>query len=155
LKALAQMGVPVDGLSFDPEVAMRGLVIDAKNGNLLKVDRFGLVKRAMHGQKMMTPSELVGFSCCTGALHSSHNIHYTNAPWLQLVCCIAGQKVWERTSSFGRQSVDLSQHSILCLRRVHVYAGELFTSSCLLASRIYMHAAYFNVAASPADRGKV
>lgn len=56
LKALAQMGVPVDGLSFDPEIAMRGLVIDAKSGNLLKVDRFGLVKRAMHGDKMLTPA---------------------------------------------------------------------------------------------------
>lgn len=50
------MGIPVDGLSFDPDIAMRGLVIDAKNGNLLKVDRFGLVKRAMHGNKMLSPS---------------------------------------------------------------------------------------------------
>lgn len=56
LKALGQMGIPVDGLSFDPEIAMRGLVIDAKSGNLLKVDRFGLVKRAMHGYRMLSPA---------------------------------------------------------------------------------------------------
>lgn len=56
LKALAHLGVPIDGMSFDPEVALRGLVIDAKSGNLLKVDRFGLVKRAMHGDKMLSPA---------------------------------------------------------------------------------------------------
>ena len=50
------MGIPVDGLSFDPDIAMRGLVIDAKSGNLLKVDRFGLVKRAMHGYEMLSPA---------------------------------------------------------------------------------------------------
>ena len=29
-----------------------------QRGSLLKVDRFGLVKRAMHGSKMMSPAEI-------------------------------------------------------------------------------------------------
>ncbi len=40
---------PVESLSFDPELAIRGLIIDTELGNLLKVNRFGYIKRAMHG----------------------------------------------------------------------------------------------------------
>eukprot|EP00892_Ulva_mutabilis_P011943 jgi/Ulvmu1/9120/UM005_0215.1 len=58
LRALADMGVPVDGLTFDPAVAVRGLIVDVEKGNLLKVDRFGLVKRAMHGSKMLAPLDV-------------------------------------------------------------------------------------------------
>lgn len=52
------MGIPVDGLTFDPAVAVRGLIVDADKGNLLKADRFGLVKRAMHGSKMLAPLDV-------------------------------------------------------------------------------------------------
>lgn len=58
LKAIADMGLPVDGLTFDPAVAVRGLIVDTSKGNLLKVDRFGLVKRAMHGSKMLAPLDV-------------------------------------------------------------------------------------------------
>lgn len=44
---------PVDGLSFDPNLAIRGLIIDTELGNLLKVNRFGYVKRAMHGTSLV------------------------------------------------------------------------------------------------------
>ena len=39
----------VAGLVFDPDVMIRGLIIDTDRGNLLKVNRFGYVKRALHG----------------------------------------------------------------------------------------------------------
>lgn len=42
-------GWPVDGLTFDPSRVMRGLVIDTELGNLVKADRFGFIKRALHG----------------------------------------------------------------------------------------------------------
>ncbi|EYU31647.1 hypothetical protein ABFS82_07G114900 [Erythranthe guttata] len=60
---LKTMGFPVDGLSFDPELVIRGLVIDKEKGNLVKADRFGYVKRAMHGTTMLstqTLSEMYG-----------------------------------------------------------------------------------------------
>lgn len=44
---------PVESLSFDPDFVIRGLIIDTENGNLLKVNRFGYVKRAMHGTKFV------------------------------------------------------------------------------------------------------
>jgi len=40
---------PVEHLSFDPDLAIRGLVIDTQHGNVVKANRFGYVKRAFHG----------------------------------------------------------------------------------------------------------
>ncbi|CAA7058858.1 unnamed protein product [Microthlaspi erraticum] len=54
MENLKHMGFPVDGLSFDPELVIRGLMIDKEKGNLVKADRFGYVKRAMHGTKMLS-----------------------------------------------------------------------------------------------------
>lgn len=34
-------GIPVDGLRFDQELVIRGLIMDKDRGNLIKVDRFG------------------------------------------------------------------------------------------------------------------
>ena len=45
-------------MSFDPGLAIRGLVLDRQYGNLVKVDRFGYVKRAMHGTQMLSGSEI-------------------------------------------------------------------------------------------------
>ncbi|KAK9161863.1 hypothetical protein Syun_008204 [Stephania yunnanensis] len=60
---LRSMGFPVDGLEFDPELVIRGLIMDKDRGNLVKADRFGYVKRAMHGTKMLSTravSEIYG-----------------------------------------------------------------------------------------------
>lgn len=51
---LRKVGFPVDGLAFDPDLVIRGLVIDKEKGNLVKADRFGYVKRAMHGTRMLS-----------------------------------------------------------------------------------------------------
>jgi HAD superfamily 5'-nucleotidase-like hydrolase len=48
-EAFLAEGWPVEGLAFDPEMVARGLVIDTRLGNLVKANRFGFVKRAMHG----------------------------------------------------------------------------------------------------------
>ncbi|KAF7837632.1 5'-nucleotidase domain-containing protein 4-like [Senna tora] len=63
MENLKNMGFPVDGLAFDPDLVIRGLVIDKDRGNLVKADRFGYVKRAMHGTKMLSTravSEMYG-----------------------------------------------------------------------------------------------
>lgn len=41
----------VRGLKFDFDLAIRGLVIDKKNGNLLKVSRHGAIRASSHGTK--------------------------------------------------------------------------------------------------------
>ncbi|KAE8683382.1 HAD-superfamily hydrolase isoform 3 [Hibiscus syriacus] len=63
MENLKNMGFPVEGLAFDPDLVIRGLVIDKQKGNLVKADRFGYVKRAMHGTKMLSTqavSEIYG-----------------------------------------------------------------------------------------------
>lgn len=45
----AEHGWPVQDLEYDPEAIIRGLVIDTELGNLVKANRFGFVKRAVHG----------------------------------------------------------------------------------------------------------
>jgi hypothetical protein len=41
LQWLREAGCPVEGLKFDPDLVIRGLIVDKELGNLVKVDRFG------------------------------------------------------------------------------------------------------------------
>jgi len=50
---LEAQGWPVGHLRFDPVLSIRGLVIDTEKGNLLKANRFGFVKKALHGTRPM------------------------------------------------------------------------------------------------------
>jgi len=54
---LASEGWPMAGLAFDGAMVTRGLVIDTELGNLVKANRFGFVKRAMHGTRMLDFAE--------------------------------------------------------------------------------------------------
>jgi len=47
----------VEGLQFQPDLVCRGLIIDKELGNMVKVDRHGYVRRAMHGTNRMTQKE--------------------------------------------------------------------------------------------------
>ena len=58
MRSLSELGFPVDGLEFDPDLVIRGLIMDTELGNIVKADRFGFVKRAMHGTRMMSPAEV-------------------------------------------------------------------------------------------------
>lgn len=51
-KLLAE-GWPVEDLRFDPAKISRGVIVDTANGNLVKANRFGFVKRACHGTQLM------------------------------------------------------------------------------------------------------
>jgi len=55
---LRSKGFPVSGLQFAPDLVVRGLAIDRITGNILKVDRFGYVRRAMHGTRQLDASEI-------------------------------------------------------------------------------------------------
>lgn len=50
---LLQAGWPVEDLEFTPFQVTRGLVIDQELGNVVKANRFGYIKQAMHGIKPM------------------------------------------------------------------------------------------------------
>jgi len=46
---LVDQGWPVSDLRFDPDLVLRGLIIDTELGNVVKANRFGYVMRAFHG----------------------------------------------------------------------------------------------------------
>jgi HAD superfamily 5'-nucleotidase-like hydrolase len=46
---LVQQNWPVDDLQFEPDRVVRGLIIDLELGNIVKANRFGYVKQALHG----------------------------------------------------------------------------------------------------------
>lgn len=46
-------GWPVDGLTFEPASVIRGLIVDTEKGNLVKTNRFGFVKKAVHGTRAL------------------------------------------------------------------------------------------------------
>jgi 5'-nucleotidase len=50
-------GWPVEHLQFNPNLVSRGLIIDTEYGNLVKANRFGFIKRAMHGTTLMSFEE--------------------------------------------------------------------------------------------------
>jgi HAD superfamily 5'-nucleotidase-like hydrolase len=58
-KLVAQRGYPeaIRGLTYDPKFAMRGLVVDRKLGNILKMDRYAHVGRGYHGHTLLDPEE--------------------------------------------------------------------------------------------------
>ena len=53
-EGLQNDGWPVDDLEFDPDLVIRGLIIDREHGNIVKANRFGYVKRAFHGTKPLS-----------------------------------------------------------------------------------------------------
>jgi HAD superfamily 5'-nucleotidase-like hydrolase len=50
---LVARGWPVGHLTFVPDLAVRGLIIDTELGNVVKANRFGYVKRAHHGTALV------------------------------------------------------------------------------------------------------
>ena len=53
LEALRHRGWPVEGLEFQPDFIIRGLVVDTELGNVVKPNRFGFIKQACHGTKVV------------------------------------------------------------------------------------------------------
>lgn len=47
----------IQNLKFNYHDAIRGLVIDSKNGNILKLSRYGAIRRSYHGTKLISYSE--------------------------------------------------------------------------------------------------
>ncbi len=52
-RRLMDEGWPVAHFAFEPEMVARGLIIDTEQGNLLKANRFGYVKKAYHGTRAL------------------------------------------------------------------------------------------------------
>jgi len=58
-RLVTNMGYPADikALRYDPAFVIRGLVVDKRSGNILKMDTHGRVARAYHGLRRLTAEE--------------------------------------------------------------------------------------------------
>lgn len=57
-QALKSRGLPVGDLEYREGAFTLGLVLDRELGNVVKANRFGFVKRAMHGTRLLSLEEL-------------------------------------------------------------------------------------------------
>jgi 5'-nucleotidase len=59
-KLVTQMGYPAEikSLRYDPSSVIRGLVVDKRTGNVLKMDTHGRVTRAWHGHRRLSVDEI-------------------------------------------------------------------------------------------------
>lgn len=74
---LLQIGWPVEDLHFEPYQVTRGLIIDHKLGNVVKANRFGYIKRAMHGTRPIEYNEM-------RANYTRTLVHLSEPRWLFL-----------------------------------------------------------------------
>jgi HAD superfamily 5'-nucleotidase-like hydrolase len=58
-KLVAKRGYPKEilAIDYDPEFVIRGLVVDRRRGNLLKMDYHNYVSRAGHGRTLLSPED--------------------------------------------------------------------------------------------------
>ncbi|HVO32095.1 MAG TPA: HAD-IG family 5'-nucleotidase [bacterium] len=58
-KLIKKRGYPeeIRSIRYKPRAVIRGLVVDKKRGNILKVDAFQYVARAVHGKQLLTKDE--------------------------------------------------------------------------------------------------
>lgn len=90
---LADEGWPVDGLEFDPNLVIRGLVIDVELGNVVKPNRFGYVVRAAHGTKRLDFDEQREIYRHTPVDLASSRFVFLNTLFALSECCLYAQLV--------------------------------------------------------------
>ncbi len=87
------LGWPVEGLEFDHGAVIRGLVIDTELGNLVKANRFGFVKKAVHGTRDLTFDEMRNTYTRTMVELSQHRWVFLNTLFSLSEACLYGQLV--------------------------------------------------------------
>lgn len=92
-RRLAADGWPVESLTFEPRLMVRGLVIDRELGNIVKADRFGYVKRAFHGTRPLDWSVLREVYSRTTVDLSEPRWSFVNTFFSLSECCMYAQLV--------------------------------------------------------------
>jgi HAD superfamily 5'-nucleotidase-like hydrolase len=90
---LADEGWPVGGLEFDPDLVIRGLVIDVELGNIVKPNRFGYVVRAAHGTRRLAFDEQRAIYRHTPVDLASPRFVFLNTLFALSECCLYAQLV--------------------------------------------------------------
>jgi 5'-nucleotidase len=126
-QALEGQGWPVGDLQFDPGLVMRGLVVDTELGNLLKVNRFGYVKSALHGTSRLPWEQLRRDYARTLVDLADRRYDFANTLFSLSEACLFAQLVPLLDAGRlapGLRYRDLYEHVRQALNRTHV-EGEL------------------------------
>jgi HAD superfamily 5'-nucleotidase-like hydrolase len=86
-------GWPLESLQFDPELVIRGLVVDSELGNIVKANRFGYVMRAAHGTRLMDFEEQREVYRHTPVDLSESRFFFLNTLFSLSECCLYAQLV--------------------------------------------------------------
>ncbi len=78
-KLIENRGYPeaIRDLEYDPRLAIRGLVVDKKLGNVFKMDRHGYVGRVLHGKRVLEKDERIAHY-----RHSRVALHLPRYVWI-------------------------------------------------------------------------
>lgn len=83
----------IQKLKFHFEDAIRGLVIDSQNGNILKLSRYGLIKQCRHGTHLMNHREQKDFYRSTYVDLNDPNYMAVDTAFSIAFCVLYGQIV--------------------------------------------------------------
>lgn len=83
----------VKDLKFNFEEAIRGLVIDTQNGNILKLSRYGVIKQCRHGTYLKSHQEQTQFYRSTYIDLNDHNYMAIDTAFSIAFCVLYAQLV--------------------------------------------------------------
>ncbi|CAE7271616.1 nt5c2 [Symbiodinium pilosum] len=130
---LRKKGFDVEGLEFDPDLIIRGLVIDSKLGNIVKVDRYGYVRKALHGMKMLSENhvnKLYGRQRCRVDLRESR-WSFINTLFSVASGCLFAQLVERADGSLSQDSPPLHLDYAQLARTVRAAVSEAHVTGVL------------------------
>jgi len=130
---LRKKGFDVEGLDFDPQLIIRGLVIDSKLGNIVKVDRYGYVRKALHGMKMLSEDEvnaLYGRQRCRVDLRESR-WSFINTLFSVANGCLFAQLVQRAEKSMSQDGPPLTLDYAQLARTVQAAVSEAHVTGVL------------------------
>lgn len=90
---LLARGWPVSELRFDPDLIIRGIVVDRELGNLIKINRYGYVKRVSHGLHQLDFEEMRSIYHRTMVDLGDSRYHFLNTLFSLSEGCIYAQLV--------------------------------------------------------------
>ena len=130
-RKLVEMGYPeeaVAGFTFDPEQHLRGLVIDKRNGNILKMDRHKYVRRACHGTRELTREErqaaYVGVADATPTFVGDDYVNVDSLFQLVDASLCVRRVADPPTSRGGAAAVDIARGRVAAAPRLWRFRGD-------------------------------
>lgn len=107
----------LNNLKFNFENAIRGLIIDSKHGNILKVGRFGLIKQSHHGTQPINYQEQKQFYRSTYIDLSDPNYMVIDTSFSIALCVLYAQLV-DIKDEFPKDLPEYSEIAIDVLQSV-------------------------------------